>query len=827
MIENVELVNFISHRRTSLPLREGVTVFVGKNGAGKSSVIDGITYALYGKHARGENIDLVKDRADSAAVTLEFSSGAKRYRVERKVNKKGQLERSLLVEMRDGSSARQLAAGERKQFGESLTGEVTKILGLNYDQMIIAGIIQQGELDSIIELKAKDLKDLINSAIGIDRLDLAYDSMRDVTDSFRETVRNKYGYDDRDMAKVVGQVAATETELQVSTLELQSVQSELDALRMEERGLEDELRLLEPLKEKAEAVRIRFDALVEYVRGKREGLADEQRTIEGVIKTSGEHLRLLASEQGIEGMEESALREEKDSQAILDELSVTIGGLDVLKGRPAELGRIVRECREAISLIGRGDAIKNEFKEIESRIGGLDSQTALLQSEIGKLQADRATAQRLVFKDHTCPICGSKVDAINELFDAGAIDRHLGEHLSRVRRLGEEKQGLNREFKRLQEEMIALARASRLLGEYQISRESDLERLEVQKAELEPKLLALPRMKQEQKDARERKDGAERKLGELRRRQQKITVARAYLNDHKISSDADVQKMVLRRDELARIMQSIPQNLQRLRKLADVEVLTSLSIDEHSGRLVQQVQDLYDEASRFDEAAYLAKLRALDEIRRVKIPDKSGEAGKWKNKMDEAGKNLTDLKATLIDLQRVSEFTDLLEKIRSRVYHRDGAVSASVRSWALGQLSKKASEYARLFGIGVSSITIKEDRREMVIECYGPRGHVKTSSMSGGEKVAIALSLRFALAYVMGGYKLDFIILDEPTVHLDAERKSSLVNIISRLGGEDSPLKQIIIITHDSEIFENADIDQVWRFESTSEGSNVTTGTVS
>ena len=149
-----------------------------------------------------------------------------------------------------------------------------------------------------------------------------------------------------------------------------------------------------------------------------------------------------------------------------------------------------------------------------------------------------------------------------------------------------------------------------------------------------------------------------------------------------------------------------------------------------------------------------------------------------------------------------------------------------MRSWALGQLSEKASEYARLFGIGVSSITIKEDHREMVIECYGPRGHVKTSSMSGGEKVAIALALRFALAYIMGGYKLDFIVLDEPTVHLDAERKSSLVDIISRLGGEDSPLKQIIIITHDSEIFENADIDEVWRFESTSEGSKVTSGAV-
>ncbi len=119
---------------------------------------------------------------------------------------------------------------------------------------------------------------------------------------------------------------------------------------------------------------------------------------------------------------------------------------------------------------------------------------------------------------------------------------------------------------------------------------------------------------------------------------------------------------------------------------------------------------------------------------------------------------------------------------------------------------------------------IKETGRDMEIDCYGPRGHVRTSSMSGGEKVAIALALRFALAYVMGGYKLDFIILDEPTVHLDAERKAKLVNIISRLGGEESPLKQIVIITHDSEIFDNADVDEVWRFESAADGSHVTKG---
>jgi len=824
MIENIDLVNFISHKKTSLPLKEGITVFVGKNGAGKSSVIDGITYALYGKHARGDNIDLVKDRADSAAVVLEFSSGSKRYRVERKVNKKGQLDRSLLAELHEGSRAKQLAAGERKQFGESLTGEVTKILGLNYDQMIIAGIIQQGELDSIIDLKSKDLKDLINSAIGIDGLDIAYDSMRDVTDSFRSVIRNKYGFDDRDVSKISSQVVTTEKELQTSTSESQSAQSELSTLRAEEQVLEDELELLEPLKEKMETMRQMFDTLVDYVRGKHDDLVKEHEKMGTEIKTARKYLKLLADDRGVGKTEKSVLEEQKKYQAVLDELSPTIGALDALKGRPAELGKIIKECAEALSLVERNDIVQGNFEKIESRIIDLDTQIALIQSEIGKLQANQTTAQKLVFKNHTCPICGSKVDRISELFDAQAIEHHLSEHDARRRELGKERQRLNDEFKQAQAEKLAVISASKLLNGHKISGQSDIKRLEDEKNELVIKLQDLQRMKQSQRDARDRIAGIEEELAKFRALQLEIVTATVYLNDHKISSESDVQKVVLRRDDLTRIMQSVPQNLQKMNKFTNVEPLDSLSVDDHSAKLVRQVKDLHDEASKFNETIYRDKSATLDGIRKIKIPDKSSEVGKWKNKMDEADKNLRNLKATLFDLQDVSDFTGFLEKIRSNVYHRDGAVSTSVRSWALNQLSKKASEYARLFEIGVSSIAIKENRREMIIECYGPRGYVKTTSMSGGEKVAIALALRFALAYVMGGYKLDFIILDEPTVHLDAERKATLVNIISHLGGEDSPLKQIIIITHDSEIFENTEVDQVWRFESAADGSQVTSG---
>src|ERR1035438_4942063 len=175
MIEEVRLLNFISHTRNTIPLKPGITIFVGRNGAGKSTVIDAVTYALYGQHMRGINETLVKDGAQGAAVSLYFSAGNKHYFVERKLNNKGQMEGAVLSEVMpapERSVLRQLASGERKQLGESgVSGEVSRILGLDYEHMKIAGIIQQGELDSIINLGPKDLKDLVNSVTGTDRLD--------------------------------------------------------------------------------------------------------------------------------------------------------------------------------------------------------------------------------------------------------------------------------------------------------------------------------------------------------------------------------------------------------------------------------------------------------------------------------------------------------------------------------------------------------------------------------------------------------------------------------------------------------------------------------
>ena len=95
-------------------------------------------------------------------------------------------------------------------------------------------------------------------------------------------------------------------------------------------------------------------------------------------------------------------------------------------------------------------------------------------------------------------------------------------------------------------------------------------------------------------------------------------------------------------------------------------------------------------------------------------------------------------------------------------------------------------------------------------------------SLSGGEQVSIALALRLGMSHLLGSSNLNFMILDEPTAHLDNERRKSLVNVLSQLTNlkEDSSM-QFIIITHDAEIFDDSSVENIYKFESNPNGTIV------
>jgi exonuclease SbcC len=198
------------------------------------------------------------------------------------------------------------------------------------------------------------------------------------------------------------------------------------------------------------------------------------------------------------------------------------------------------------------------------------------------------------------------------------------------------------------------------------------------------------------------------------------------------------------------------------------------------------------------------------------------EYGEISGNIKKAKFELEKLDSTLVELKHAEGYVTELERIQENVYNRDGPVGKSLRSWALEIISQKASEYLEKLNTKIQRISLSEKTR-VNISCYARNNTLDLESLSGGEQVSIALALRLGMSHLLGASNLNFMILDEPTAHLDSERRKSLVNVLSQLTNlkEDHSSMQFIIITHDAEIFDDSSVENIYKFESAPDGTIV------
>src|SRR3989338_6111907 len=96
MISSVHLSNWRSHDDSLLEFGKGTNLLIGSMGAGKSSVLDAISFALFGTFPALERRklaleDLLRLNENNAAVAVEFHWNNNKYKIERKLmhDKKG------------------------------------------------------------------------------------------------------------------------------------------------------------------------------------------------------------------------------------------------------------------------------------------------------------------------------------------------------------------------------------------------------------------------------------------------------------------------------------------------------------------------------------------------------------------------------------------------------------------------------------------------------------------------------------------------------------------------------------------------------------------
>jgi exonuclease SbcC len=325
---------------------DGLELFAiwGATGSGKTSLLDAMVFALFGKVPRlGEkrNRDVISLTRHKAAVVLEFSTGPRTYRVARTVTRKGATE----VKLEDGDG-HLLAEGVR-----DVQAAIERCLGLPYDAFIQSVMLPQGEFARFLKSEPRERREILRDLL---RLDI-YERMREAAERRRRELDGELSTVERLLAEYTD--AAPE--------HLKKLESALDQAQQAREikhntlmRLGTDLQDLETLRKKTEEVEQVYQHMADLAR-------DEP-------KVRGARLRIEASERATTAMPH-IVRAEDAEKAAREDQDVTRKANEAVKkaeGRHTDAERNAGNAEENAKQIG---PLRRRIQALDELRGVLDA----------------------------------------------------------------------------------------------------------------------------------------------------------------------------------------------------------------------------------------------------------------------------------------------------------------------------------------------------------------------------------------------------------------------------------------------------------------------
>ena len=389
----VSLRGFLSYRDEQEVRFDGSSLWIlsGLNGSGKSTVFDGVTYALFGQHRGGHQHahELINADSDGAAIEFDFTQDGRPYRVRRTLKRKvggGATGTQQILSWQPDEATDDTGrwvpiegTGRRTEFEEWVRDHI----GLNYETFTSSILLLQGKAEKLLDSTAKGRFEVLAGIVDLER----YQRLHEKADGQRKVKRGQ----------VEGLKKQLEVMPEVTELELVAVQNRID---------------------EAEAVRQRAQAELERWQGLE---FQARRWAELQVKRLGLHQRwqkaqaLVAQAEAIE----KDLARLRELEAVLPHVETAIkqrhqaqeasDRIDQLQHEAQELDAQIDERRQAAeqSRLKRGDLQKklaadeqhlsevaNELRRLEGVLAQVrqhERQQQVLaqqQAELAQLPAD-------------------------------------------------------------------------------------------------------------------------------------------------------------------------------------------------------------------------------------------------------------------------------------------------------------------------------------------------------------------------------------------------------------------------------------------------------
>jgi exonuclease SbcC len=757
-IRRIKLENFISHRLTEIDFTRGVNVLIGPNGAGKSSILEAIFFALTGQGWRATSVtSLVNKNATTAAVELEFEVGEDIYVLRRTIRGPG------TVLLRNGK----MVARDHRGVNEALKG----LLG-NISREVVRNlvIIMQGDITKLFteEMPSKR-KEAIDTLLGIHEYNTAYERLKEFkiiasTDPYIMLEPHTR----ESLSKVVEHIRKAKTneyksiikEINDAEQEIKDLQRKINErkLILEREYFEDRKKQLEHLRKRREELQSQINNKLDKLREvdkKIENLENErskyQKELDKIIQSIQNSIKSLEQERGelaqkkaqAEGRLESAKDRRRRAEKTIEEAIRKVIAPDANKHLSSlhELPTFLERLRK--NLEDMHDSVKRKLNSLSSEKGGLRERLKDIKEKLRLLSDSRGPQ---------CPLCGQPL-----------TEGHRARILAVLEKEMQEVQETER---RIQTEILQAEKTVDELNEKLRTINDVIRDVKNAISELDEATRDEEKYRQELQDLAERISKLDEEIEALRKREEE---ERARL-DQKI---ADIGRNI---DELKNEKEKINEEITNLQ---------------------EELNMVNNEIKKFEEI--------VDKLREIESEVKYLEAElKLKEKdLNNKKLKLEKLRREVEEINRAIRKVYVVRWIRENVFHRDAAPRL-LRAKYVRLLGSLMEDLLGKFNIEYKEVEVDEDYNVRLKSINYPGAAVDIKGLSGGEQVAVNLVALLALHKLVSGGRVGFMALDEPTAHLDVDRKVELIELLREFqGGKVIP--QLIIVTHDEEVREAGD----------------------
>jgi exonuclease SbcC len=806
-----------------------VACISGQNGAGKSSLLDAITFALFGE-ARKRDDAIINFACDTAEVKFVFEYEDSVYSVQRTKPKGKNTLLEFAVQAEDGTWKPLTEATLR-----ATDDRIRSTLRLDYETFINASFFLQGKADLFAQQSPGDRKRILSSILGLE-----------IWESYRAEAARRRLESEKRLAVVEAMLVEIETELGEEA-------ARKERLAAVEKGFTSQKALADASKQILDQQRLlqeRFAGEQKQVEKQAEELKRQQQEMDE------QNSRLLERQQERQKLQAQLGREDEIRRAVVawentrgelekwDALAVNFQKFDKQRSAPlqaiaAEKARLETEVKNLTSVQNNVQAIesalprvKQEMESLAQTVDGLaakvksiqtlQTQLLTLADERGKAKAenDRLTLlgremnERLASLEEVtspnCPVCGKPLsederkkmiaDLLVERETMRASfkentktvedrNRNYSELEKQIEELKDLEYGLKENQRALDSKQHDISSAEKALADWQQGGSLQLAALSKQ---LEGNDYAL--------EARRQLAGIDAELKTLGYdAAEHERVRQAELNGR--GSQQEWLELEKARSALGPLEREVESMHAAIGKQEERIQTLQNELKEAQEKLAGQLRTLPDLALK--EREYYDLQESVNKLMQGLAQARNDVAvlGKLKDSQEKQKQE----KAAIID--GVAQL-----KALERAFGKDG-IPALLIEQALPEIESNANEILDRLSDGNMSVKFetqrefkdkkREDRKETldirIRDSYGG-GERDYELFSGGEAFRVNFAIRLALSRVLSrraGARLRTLVIDEGFGSQDAEGRQRLIEAINMAGGD---FAKILVITHMEEL---------------------------